>query len=665
MAAERRALVVDQVMAEYRAYCAGELSALCNTTDAPDGRVEYCGADDDPAHWAICYVRAYNCAVVPLAVGQEQRVAAEFDALDRRCAAGVWDPLMVPTPVALIGGREYPFKAARGRQLLGVVQLERLAVLLAAADDRLFAVLVVDGATTVLPLGRPRRVREVDVDLLRAWARPHAAATSKAPDDPLRPSAGTKAHHIRIVPGRRVELDEGPTISQVLKAVFADIEARATTPPKPPKPPRRKPASPAPKAASADRAPKRPKLKGKTWVPLVLKYLRKMALKGSRDLVGLSGTIIAAIQARFPKFKITGEAFADALKLIAATGTCLIGPREDDGRIWRINLEGLRDPTSAQHRRLCRETRGRVRVEEAAANQRSSSAAASAGEGESSSTVDADAAPDDATNTDDTSPGERTDTPTDSDAAAPDADQAAAQPEPTGSGSAGPQHETLELLRRLSMIPDTGHLFFLVCRLGMALVELLTAAAGNDAPSARVDTGAALDATGDDAAVAVDVEVAPGASDGAAVDAPSLDEPLASADTRDDAASEGAAEDALLADEATAEIGDGTASDGTTDVDDAPPCAGATPERDVGSTADASAGKLEDKVRGLELGGDDSWLRTSSLWTPPTLRDVALRASLRDSVLPRHQAHILVQPESRCHDLGTLGPRGPPASRRG
>jgi hypothetical protein len=83
-----RDLVVDQVMAEYRAYCAGELSALCMTTEAPDGRVEYCGVDEDPAHWAICYVRASNRAVVPLVVGQEQRVAAEFDALDRRCARG-------------------------------------------------------------------------------------------------------------------------------------------------------------------------------------------------------------------------------------------------------------------------------------------------------------------------------------------------------------------------------------------------------------------------------------------------------------------------------------------------------------------------------------------------------------------------------------------------
>ncbi len=654
MAAERRALVVDQVMAEYRAYCAGELSALCNTTDAPDGRVEYCGANDDPAHWAICYVRASNRAVVPLAVGHGQRVAAEFDSLDRRCAAGVWDPRQVPIPVALIGGREYPFKPTRGRQLLGVVQLERLAVLLAAADDRLVAVLVDDGATTVLPLGRPRRVREVDVDLLRSWARAHAAATSRRPDVPLRPAAGTRADHIRIVPGRRVELGEGLTLSQLLAAMFADIEARATTPPKLPRHD-----APAPEAASADtapRRPKRPKLKGKTWVLYVLKYLRKMALEGSRDLVGLIGTIIAAIHARFPEFKITGEAFTDALKLIAATGTCLIAPHQKGERIWRINLEGLCDPTSAQHRRLCRETRGRVRVEEAAVNQRSPGPdAPAAGEGEPSRTVDADAAHGDATDTGSTSPGEHRDTPPGSDAAAPEADRSAAQTVPAGHVSAGPQHETLELVRRLSMIPDTGHLFFDICRLSMVVAELLTAAAG----------GAALDATGDsprvdeaphaNAAVALDATAAAYVEDGPPANEAVVPDTVGAAaapDADQVGAGDGAAENAPPIDEplAAAVIRDDPASADMTDVDGATPCAPATPEHDVEIAADLNSVAV---------------LRFSSQWTPPTLRQVPPRAAPRYVVRPRHHSFAPVQPEPRCKDLGTLGPRGPPASRSG
>lgn len=663
-AAQRSDRVVDQVMAEYRAYCGGELWALCMTTGAPDGCVEYCGVDEDPAHWAICYVRASNRAVVPLVVGQQQRVFAEFDVLDRRVAP-VWDPLVVPTPVAMIGGREYPFQAARGRHLLGVVQLEGQAVLLAAADDRLVAVLVADGATTVLPLGRPRRVREVDVDLLRAWARPHAATNSRAPGAPLRPSADTRAHHIRIVPGRRVELDEGLTLSQLLAAMFADIEARATTPPKPP---RRKPASPAPKAssaspeaasagaapkaASAGTAPRRPKLKGKTWVPYVLKYLRKMVLEGSLDLVGLSGTIIATIQARFPEFEITSEAFADAMKLIGATGTCLVAPHQKGERIWRINLEGLSDPTSAQHRRLCRETRGRVRVEEAAANQRSPPAAR-----EASRTVDAEAAPGDATITGNTSEGEHRDTAPGPDAAAPDADRSAAQTVRIGSVSAGPMQETLELIRRLSMIPNAGHEFFLACRMGMAVAELLTAAAGNDVPSARVDTGVALDATGPgarfdaaqhaDKAVVLDaageppVEDVPPAGEAVAFDATGpvpleearpVDEAVAfiataAANVEDGWAADEAVAPNTAAAEASAVTGDDAASDGTADGDDAPPCTGVTPDH-------------------VEIAAD-------------------VDRPIRDAVLPRHQAFSPVQPSPRCRDLGTLGPRGPPASRRG
>lgn len=618
MAAERRALVVDQVMAEYRAYCAGELSALLHTTEAPGGRVEYCGADEDPAHWAICYVRASNRAVVPLAVGHEQRVAAEFDALDRRCAAGVWDPLQVPIPVALIGGREYPFKPARGRQLLGIVQLDRQAVLLAAADERLVAVLVDDGTTTVLPLGRPRRVREVDVDLLRAWARPHAAATSKACDDPLRPSAGTKAHHIRIVPGRRVELGEGPTISQLLAAMFADIEARATTPPKLP---RCKPASPAPQAASVDAAPrwpKRPKLKGKTWVPLVLKYLRKMALEGSRNLVGLSGTIQATIQARFPEFKITGEAFTDALKLIAATGTCLVAPHQKGERIWRINLEGLCDPTSAQHRRLCRETRGRVRVEEAAANQRSPGPDAPvAGEGEPSRVVDdADATPDDATDKSITLPDEPRDTPTGPDTGASDADRSAAQAEPASNRSVA-QAEALELVRRLGTIPIAGHIFLLACRAGMAEVTQHTDS--TDDAAQGEDEAVALDTTGDrrtpvedaqhtDAAVVLDA-AAPNAAVAADFrDAPPADQAMVSVGL------------AAVPDPEQASAGECAAGD-------APP-------------ADTRAADAKQPTRGHD----------------------PRPAPLRDAV-HRHQAFASVHPEPRCRDLGTLGPRGPPASR--
>jgi hypothetical protein len=131
----------------------------------------------------------------------------------------------------------------------------------------------------------------------------------------------------------------------VLSAIFEDIEVRATAP---------------------KERPRGKRLKGKSWVPFVLRYLRKLCVLGCRDLVGLTGEIIAQIQERYPEFEITTEAFADVLKLIAATGSGLIAPREEGARIWRVRLAELADPTSNLHRQLCCETWGRSRVDDGA-----------------------------------------------------------------------------------------------------------------------------------------------------------------------------------------------------------------------------------------------------------------------------------------------------------
>ncbi len=584
---ESKDLVVDQVLAEYQAYCAGQLSALLGTSDAPDGRVEYCGDENDPAHWTICYVRASDGAVRPIAVGRQERVLAEFHAMDRR-GVPVWDPLFFPPPVAVLGGHEYPFKAARGRHLLGVVRLERQAVLLAAADDRLVAVLLVDGVVTTYPLGRPRALREVDVDLMRAFTRPTTAATTKPPDEPLRPSPQTKTHHIRIVPGRRVELGDGPTISEVLEAAFADIQARATTPRT--KPQRRKQAAVTGKAESPAAVTKRPKLIGKQAVPIVLEYLRKMALRGCRDLVGLTGDIIRAIQARFKDFKITGEAFADALKLIASTGTCLIGPRASGGRIWELKLAGLNDPTSAHHIRLCRETRSRVRLEEAAANQRAGDRAVPA---DTQAAMDVEEAPGDAADTrsaaESASTGEARGTPADpspgcSAGPTPSATtitEHGSHPEaPAYPVVAAARAEILDLVDWLGMNPIGGFMLLLWCLLRFD--EPRTAATRAD-PDVVGDTSPHAEAT--PTTIATNNSPAP-------IDLVVIDET------------------SLQSDESTPINGDTERQLGHAKIV-------------VHCAQRAPVGEL------------------------PPLHP-------RDALTP-------AQPEPRCRDLGTLGPRGPPA----
>ena len=340
-ATESQDRVIDQAIAEYEAYTAGKLHARIGKTDAPGGEVEYCGSEDDPAQWTIAYVRAADNAMVPLAVGDYARVLREFQRLDRS-GAPFWIAAAYPPMAVLAHGHQHYFQPARGRVLLGLVELELRTVLLVASSDRLVAVHLAGGVPTTLPLGRPGAVREIDLDHWLDHYRPRAATRASAVDEPLRASEQTRADHIRVVHGLPVDLGDGPSIAEVLKAAFDDIEVRARAPKK-----RRR----------------RKTLTGKRMAPYVLEYLRKMALRGSRDLVGLTGVILAEIQEAFPDFKITGEAFAEALKRIAATGTCLIAARRPRGRIWRINLAGLIDPTSALHRQLCRETSSRVRVD--------------------------------------------------------------------------------------------------------------------------------------------------------------------------------------------------------------------------------------------------------------------------------------------------------------
>lgn len=343
-AAESKDRVIEQAKAEYEAYTAGTLYQRLGTTGAPGGEVEYCGDADDPAQWTVAYVRARDNALVPLTCGDRDRALEDFRRIDRSGVA-FWSEVDGSPPVLLVDGIRHFFQPARGRVLVGVVELVGRTVLLVAAGTRLVAVHLAGGVSTVLPLGRPCSVREVDLDHLLAYYRPRATSRPKAQAEPLRPSRRTQDHHLRIVRGRPVDVGAGPPLAEVLSAIFEDIEVRATAP--------------------KDRPPGK-RLKGKSRVPLVLKYLRKLCELGCRDLVGLIGKIIVQIQQRFPEFEIKAEALADVLRLIAATGTGLIAPRKKGARIWRIHLAELADPTSGLHKRLCCETSARSRVDEGA-----------------------------------------------------------------------------------------------------------------------------------------------------------------------------------------------------------------------------------------------------------------------------------------------------------
>jgi len=329
--------VLDAVVAEFEASCADRLDLRCHHVRVPGGIVEFCGTDADRNCWNAAYVTDGR-AVLPLVVGHRDRVVHVFERLDRTDTP-FWDAARFPPPIVRVDGKLFYFAPARGRLLLGQVRLERRAVLLAAIGDDQIAVIHVAGRVrSVLHVGAPHSFRELDVDLqLRLQRRTGQGSARSDPLDPVRPAATILAHHRRIVHGITVDMGPGPSISEILTACFEDLADRAR----------------ALKASNGKR------LRGKRWIRHVTCILCKLALLGVGDLVGRIGEIITAIQEHVPAFTITAEAMSDVLGRLQLLGTCIVGARVDGDRIWRINLAGLCDPSSAIHRRLCRETRTR------------------------------------------------------------------------------------------------------------------------------------------------------------------------------------------------------------------------------------------------------------------------------------------------------------------
>lgn len=338
-AAESDDWFIDQAVAEYEAYCAGELRPSVNLLEAPEGEVQYCGRVEDRSRWTVAYVRAADRVVTPLAVGDFEHVRATFTRLDR-AKARIENPDLFPPPAALVGGVRYQFRAVQGCSLVGVVQVGKAAVLLSALGERLAVVYLEGKKKVVLDVKPPLGLRVVDVDRMLRFHRP---ATSTV-GIPVHPSTAIQAHHIRIVRGVPVHVGAGPSISEVLRSCFEDLVRRV----------------------EAQRKP-RQKLKGKTKLRKVLGVLLKLGRLGCNDLVGLGSEIIAEIKGHVPEFDITAEALADVLNLLRATKTCLI-ERGEKERIWRIRLVGLNDPRSDLHVRLCKETKGCFRINEEAAN---------------------------------------------------------------------------------------------------------------------------------------------------------------------------------------------------------------------------------------------------------------------------------------------------------
>lgn len=334
MATEAYERLVEQAVGEFEARTVGTPSMIIGKDAVAGGVVEVCGLRSDPMCWAAAFIR--DGAVLPLAAGDGGRVVRECHRL-KEDGVPIWDPDQFPLPTVIVDATAYHFAPFRGRFVLGAVKLDRRAVLLAALGGSIAVIHVAGRTRTVLHVGRPHSFRELDVDQLVRFQRRGGRVVGGPAVGPIRPSPTVQAQHQRMVRGLLVDVGAGPTIPQVLYAAFEDLAARAR----------------GLKAAEGQR------LRGKREALLVARIFLRLALKGVGNMVGRVGELLARIREHFPDFDMTPDTLSDVLALFLATQSCLISPRDKGARIWQINLLGLDDPRSAQHRRFCRETKGR------------------------------------------------------------------------------------------------------------------------------------------------------------------------------------------------------------------------------------------------------------------------------------------------------------------
>ena len=340
-----------EVVAEYEAYTKGQLDTVYQQVSLDQGEVQYCRARDGRDCWSIVFVDAGGAAVLPLAVGPLARAMKVVERLGE--GPRLWDRSRYRPPSVIVGGRRHYFRPTKGTILVGVVEVGSCVLLLGAVGEEL-AVIHVEGKTRrALYVGRPDGFAEINVDRClsldeglgggragRATPRTTEAkrprATTASPSEPVakvvRASAKTEAQHRRILEGVAVYPDHARRVEQVLRCGFADIGRRAMEP--------------------EERAAK--KLRGKRSVELVLEMVCELAIRGADDFGGRNGEIAARLRECFPGREIKEHGLGHALRLIVATGTCVL---THTGYTWWFRIRDLRNPASRQHRRFCAEIR--------------------------------------------------------------------------------------------------------------------------------------------------------------------------------------------------------------------------------------------------------------------------------------------------------------------
>lgn len=279
------------------------------------GAVEICG---DVNGGSLTFVR--NGALVVLDLASPQLALERFGALHRG-RQRYWEA--EPASVQFAGTRRF-FRPLGGGRALGVIEVDDQAVVLGQVEGRLVLVHVQGARRILISTAGPKGLGVVDVDAHVELLPPRAARGA-----PTLPSP-TRQQHARIQQGRELSQESSDVICLALQR----LGLRSTV--------------------VIDPARFGARHRGKRAVMAFIDLLISLGLMRCGDLCGRASDIIKQIRRYIPDIDISAAKLGEVLKLLHATGTCLI--ERPTKRTWRIRLAELDDVKGALHQAFCEET---------------------------------------------------------------------------------------------------------------------------------------------------------------------------------------------------------------------------------------------------------------------------------------------------------------------
>jgi hypothetical protein len=307
---------VEAVVDEYTSIGRGRRRDPVGREQFHGGAVEIGG---DVNGGSLTFVRSDDALVV-LDLAAPQQALGRFKALHLG-RERYWET--APVSVQFAGTRRF-FRPLGGGRALGVVECDDRAVVLGQVEGRLVLVLVQGARRILISTAGPQGLGVVDVDAHMELLPPRAARAA-----PTLPSP-TRQQHARINQGRELSQESSDVICMALQR----LGLRATV--------------------VVDPARFGPRHRGKRAVMAFIDLLITLGLMRCGDLCGRASDIIKQIRRYIPDVDISAAKLGEVLKLLQATGTCLIErPTE---RTWRIRLAELDDVKGALHQAFCEET---------------------------------------------------------------------------------------------------------------------------------------------------------------------------------------------------------------------------------------------------------------------------------------------------------------------